>query len=338
MDLGRIHRMGSRMGGDLVIPPAVPVTVPVTVLMPVRDPPVEMLKRAIASITTQTFADFEFLIVDDGSRSESTRACLVRAANADERIRIAWEAHGGVTRALNTGLQLARGEWIARQDADDWSEPGRLAAQIEFLQNNPHTGLCGTAAWMHQGNGRRLWLRRFAGTREEILADFWKGSPFVHGSVMFHAATARALGGYREEFACAQDYDFLWRLTERAGAANLDRALYHYRYTSDSVSGQRASEQARAQRAAQRLALARRRGERENAAAALADSEADGPARFAAALRQADRLMLAGEYGRAWLAYVELLWGRPGSGLAWAKLARWGVFVAVPPVREACFR
>ncbi len=310
----------------------------VTVLMPVYDTPAAMLEQAIDSILHQSLGDFEFLVVDDGSRSEATRDCLICYAKADERIRVAWEAHGGVTRALNTGLRLARGGWIARQDSDDWSEMGRLAAQLGFLRAHPEIGVCGTAAWMHQSNGRRLWLRRFAGSLEEIAAAFWKGSPFVHGSVMFRTEAARSLGGYREEFACAQDYDFLWRLTEAAGAANLDQALYHYRYSSGSVSGRRAAEQARSYRAAQRLALARRRGEREDVAAALAASEAGRQARFAAALKQADHVMLAGEYGRAWRAYVELAWGRPGSGLAWAKLARWGVFVAVPPMREACFR
>jgi glycosyltransferase involved in cell wall biosynthesis len=314
----------------------------VTVVMPVYDTPVEMLERAIDSILGQTFAGFEFLIVDDGSRKEETRHCLMRRLKLDERVRVTWEPHGGVTRALNTGLRLARGGLIARQDADDWSEPERLEVQVEFFREHRSIGLCGTAAWTHQRNGRRLWLRRMPRERDEILAAFWGGSPFVHGSVMFRRDLALSLGGYRDEFVCAQDYDFLWRLTETAGAANLDQALYHYRYTGGSVSAHRAAEQARACRGARTLALARRRGEPEAVEASLLGEtlaeERGRQAPLAAALKEADHSMLSGEYGRAFRAYVRLIRGSPGSGLAWAKLARWGMFVAVPPMREACFR
>lgn len=291
------------------------VIIPMTVLMPVFDAPADLLERSIDSILRQTFREFEFLIVDDGSRSEETRECLRLQAKADARVRVVWEEHGGVTRALNTGLRLARGALIARQDADDWSEPARLEAQDNFFRAHPAAGLCGTAAWTHQENGRRLWRRRLPSGQEEILAAFWRGNPFVHGSVMFRRDRAMSLGGYREEFRCSQDYDFLWRLTETGGAANLEEALYHYRYASRSVSAQRAAEQARAYAAAQTLALARRRSEAEDVAGAL--GRADGlRSIFEAALKQADHLMLAGAYGRACRAYLRLAFEKPASALA----------------------
>jgi glycosyltransferase involved in cell wall biosynthesis len=316
--------------------------VTITVLMPVFDTRPDLLEQAIASILSQTYlapslTDFEFLIVDDGSERAPTRECLVEAEKRDRRIRVVWNQHRGITRTLNAGLALARGEWIARQDADDWSEPGRLAAQLEFCRVHPDVGVCGTAAWTHQEDGVRLWRKRLPLEHSEVLAGFWTGNPFVHGSVMFRRAPALSIGGYREEFGCSQDYDFLWRLAESAGAANLGEALYHYRYASGSISARRAAEQAVARRAAQVLALARRRGETEDVAAALA-IQAGGGSILEAGLKQADHAMLAGAYGQACRDYLRLLRSSPASALAWAKLARCGLFVAVPPMRELCFR
>jgi hypothetical protein len=153
---------------------------------------------------------------------------------------------------------------------------------------------------------------------------------------MFPRGAAVAAGGYRQEFRCSQDYDFLWRLAERGVAANLEEPLYHYRYTSGSVSAGRAEEQAQAHRAIQQLGAARRRGEQENVAQALAAAGRLHGSR--SLLKQADHLMLAGDYRRAWTAYRQLLGSHPESLLAWAKVARLGVFRIFPPLREACFR
>ena len=308
----------------------------VTVLMAVYDPPLEMLDQALESILCQTFADFEFLIIDDGSRSPVVRGFLAQRAKYDGRIRIAGEPHRGLTVSLSRGLALARGTWIARQDTDDWSEPVRLERQMEYVGAHPQTVVLGTGAWTHQQDGRPLWPLRLPTAHADILARLPRGNPFVHGSVMFPRAVAVAAGGYREEFRCSQDYDFLWRLAERGIAANLAEPLYHYRYTSGSISAGRAEEQARAHRAIQRLAGARQNGELEDVAGALA--AAGDEHSFSARLKQADHLMLAGDYRRAWTAYSKLLKSNPRDPLAWAKLARLGVFRAFPRLREACFR
>jgi glycosyltransferase involved in cell wall biosynthesis len=311
----------------------------VTVLMAVYDPPTAMLEQAVDSILHQTFADFEFLIIDDGSRDSSVRVFLGQRAEHDARIRIAVEPHRGLTPSLNRGLQLARGTWVARQDADDWSEPLRLERQIEHFRAHPETTVLGTIAWTHQQDGRPLWRLRLPVEHGDILAWLPRGNPFVHGSVMFPRAAAVSAGGYREEFRCSQDYDFLWRLAECGGAANLAEPLYHYRYTSASVSAGRAAEQARAHRAVQRLAAARRSGEREDIATALAEAEnilVVGA--LEAFLKQADHLMLAGKYRQAWAAYSTLLGSHPRNLLAWTKLARLGIFWTLPRLREGCFR
>ena len=313
----------------------------VTALMAVYDTPLDLLERAIDSILAQTFTDFEFLIVDDGSQPV-TQLYLKRRMEMDARVQVVYERHRGLTPSLNRGLQLARGEFIARQDADDWSEPSRLELQLAHMRSNPRTVLCGANAWTHQQNGNPLWLLNLPETHAQILRALPKGNPFVHGSVVFRRDAARALGGYREAFKCSQDYDFFWRLAEQQGeAVNLPQALYHYRYAARSISAERAAEQAAVHQTVTRLAEARGRGEPEDIAGTLAASRKElkaGAAGFRARLKQADHLMLAGAYGRALRTYLDLLRIHPAHLLAWGKLARLGVFFTLPPAREACFR
>jgi len=310
----------------------------ITVLMTVYDTSVGMLRQAVDSILSQTFADFEFLIVDDGSRDQLVRSFLVERAKRDARIRVAWEPHRGLTTSLNRGLALATGRLIARQDADDWSGPSRLERQLAWFRVHPEAAVLGTGAWTHQQDGSPLWRLHLPVTHAEILKAFPQGNPFVHGSVMFSRAQAAAAGGYREEFPCSQDYDFFWRLAEQGIAGNLSEALYHYRYTCGSVSAERAGEQARAHLAIRRLGEARGRGEREDLERALEDTAETSGAAWRVQLKQADHRMLAGDYRGAWIAYSGLLEAHPVNPLAWAKLARLGVFRVFPKLREACFR
>jgi glycosyltransferase involved in cell wall biosynthesis len=236
---------------------------------------------------------------------------------------------------LNVGLRMASGSWIARQDADDWSEPDRIARQVEFFAGHRGAVLCGTAAWTHQHDGSTLWRAAMPCSHGEILRALQTGNPFFHGSAMFLKGAALAIGGYREEFRCAQDYDFFWRLTESGEAANLCDALYHYRYAGGSVSVRHGIEQARAHRAAQRLVAARRGGETEDVARAF---EGDAEPGVGAELKQVDHVMLAGNYRLARRLYWDLVRRNPSNVRAWGKLARWGVFVAAPAAREWCFR
>ena len=314
--------------------------VKITVLMAVRDTPPEMLRRAMDSILAQTLREFEFLILDDGSERAETCAELEREGAADSRVRLVRGPPRGLTATLNRGLGLATGEFIARQDADDWSEPDRLRRQAAFLDEHPQIALCGSNAWTHRHDGRPLWATHLPEGAAAIREALWKGNPFVHGVTLFRADIAKRLGGYREEFPFAQDYDLFWRLSDAAGAANLPEPLYHYRYNAGAVSAQRAAEQARAHRAAQLLADARQAGAAEDVAGALQraglELENTGPLRTR--LKQIDHRLLAGDFGAAGRAYAELVTAHPASRLAWGKLLRWAVFAAFPQAREWCFR
>ena len=113
--------------------------VKITVLMAVRDTLPTMLRQAIKSIRGQTLREFELLILDDGSEQAETCAELERQAAGDSRIRLERGPPRGVTATLNRGLALAAGAFIARQDADDWSEPRRLERQMEYVRAHPET-------------------------------------------------------------------------------------------------------------------------------------------------------------------------------------------------------
>ncbi len=313
----------------------------VTVLMAVRDTPSGMLGEAIASIRQQTLRDFEFLILDDGSERTDTLAELDRQATADSRIRLVRGVAAGLTATLNRGLALAHCGLIARQDADDWSEPERLDRQAGFLREHSELSLCGSNAWTHRQDGRPLWATRLPENAAAIRAALWRGNPFTHGSTMFRREAARAVGGYRQEFSCSQDYDFFWRLSDAGGGANLREPLYHYRYGSGTVSARRAAQQALTHRAAQFLGEARRLGVAEDVAGSIeraAEEIQKGGVPLRLALKQIDHRMLAGELRASGRAYAELLAEHPASCMAWGKLLRWAVFSGVPPARSWCFQ
>ncbi len=348
----------------------------ITVLMSVYNARPDELRRAIESILRQSWADFEFLILDDGSTDSATIKELATLAAADRRIRLELEPHRGLTRTLNRGLGLARGEWIARQDADDWSDPDRLQCQMRRA-TEPGQGeeitACGTNAWMHRQDGRPLWPTRLPEDAMSVRHAFYEGNPMVHGSVLFRADVARQIGGYREAFPCSQDYDFFWRLSESGPVVNLVAPLYHYCFTASSVSSSRAREQAQVHWAAQFLAHRRRNREPEDVPEALrlAGHSLQSPAAQAgsvlpagsgagsitgaaditgaaegmgatdrclrAALKQADHRLLAGDFRGAFAEYLRLLRGHPSSLLSWGKVARWAIFTACPPMRRSCF-
>jgi hypothetical protein len=319
--------------------------VKITVLMAVYETPLRWLREAVDSVLGQTYRYFEFLIVDDGNCDSALIEYLGSVEASDSRVRVLHEPQRGLTRSLNRGLDQARGDWIARQDADDWSAPHRLEMQVRFLEANREVCLCGSNAWTHQASGRPLWPTDLPRGHAEILGVFPARNPFIHGAAIFSRRRALALGGYCESFPCAQDYDFFWRLAETGPVANLAEPLYHYRYTPGSISASRATDQAVAYTAARKLAHARAReggpGSSEiQTALAASRREVHETMRgiLGSQLKAADHLLLAGEYGQALRAYLLLIAGHPASALAWAKLARYGLFLALPPAREASFR
>ena len=155
------------------------------------------LREAVNSILNQTFKDFEFIIINDGS-TDGTREIL--ESYNDPRIILIHKGNMGLTQSLNKGIALAKGKYIARQDADDISLPERLEKQIEFLERNEKVALLGTAIEIIDEIGNYLQTIKPPTDDSSIRKGIKQNNYFCHGSVIFKRQGFFELGGYREFF------------------------------------------------------------------------------------------------------------------------------------------
>lgn len=196
----------------------------ISVLMPVYNGE-RYLREAIDSILGQTFPDFEFIVVNDGSTDGTVD--IVRSYR-DPRIRfVENETNLGLVRSLNNGVDLAEGAYLARMDCDDVSLPERLAVQAAFLDAHPSIGVCGTWARTIDEHGRIIGkVRPLSGAAIHRL--FWRPSPILHPTSMIRTKLLKE-SKYSPDFPHAEDYELWLRLYARTGFRNLDRYLLHYR-------------------------------------------------------------------------------------------------------------
>lgn len=195
------------------------------------------LREAIESILKQTFSDFEFLIVDDGSTDQSRRIVL---SYEDSRIRLLQNSENiGLTRSLNRGLEEARADLIARQDADDISYPQRLGRQVAYMEQHPDVVLLGTQARNINSTGRRICS--LPNTKaSDVCGIKWQlmmSSAFAHTSVMFRKdIVLDAMGGYDPDYNGREDFELWSRVVREYSAANLTEKLVDLRCHSESVT------------------------------------------------------------------------------------------------------
>jgi glycosyltransferase involved in cell wall biosynthesis len=218
----------------------------VSVAMPVYNAG-RYLAQAVESILSQTLADFEFIIIDDGSTDDS-RALLERYAAADPRIRLISRPNTGYCIALREALLLARAGYFARMDADDISLPKRLELQANFLDVNPACLAVGCRVVIIDPDGEELGeVHRFE-SHEAIDQHHLTGAGgavITHPSAMFRTESVRAVGGYRADREPAEDLDLFLRLAETGKLAKLPDVLLKYRVHLNSVGHSRRAEQMR---------------------------------------------------------------------------------------------
>lgn len=192
------------------------------------------LREAIDSILTQTYADFEFVIIDDGSTDES--ANIIRSY-IDARIRFVQQENRGLPAGLNQGIGLSTGEYIARMDADDISELSRLARQVRYMDDNPSCVLVGTGASLIDKDGLLLHSMTMPRGQDDNIRELQRGaSPFIHGSVMFKKVAVSQCGYYDERSTGHEDW-VLWTKMIRLGEmTNLPQILYRHRLTPEAIT------------------------------------------------------------------------------------------------------
>ena len=208
------------------------------------------LEQAIESVLQQTFADFELVIVDDGS-TDDTPAVLRSYAEGDPRIRVVrYEQNRGVAGALNHGIEACRAPLIARHDGDDMSPVTRLEVQKAFLDARPETAICGTGMYVIDEDNKLMNEIHHPVDYESIRAFLrTTGCPFVHGSVLVRAEALRKLGGYStaKEFRVVEDYELWVRMAVEHRMENIpNRALYFHRHHPHKIGVRYMKEQARA--------------------------------------------------------------------------------------------
>ena len=225
----------------------------ISVLMPVHNGE-PFVAQAMESVLEQGFGDFELIVVDDGSQ-DATAALLADYAARDERVRVVRQPVAeGLTRSLNRSLALARGDLIARMDADDVCLPNRFEQQVEQLMRQPHLAAIGAAVEFIDHDGVRTGAWHPPVSRPEVLWQLIGGSPIPHPAAMIRRAWLHRLGGYDEAYRYAQDYDLWRRIVQHGGQlSNVRKALLRYR-----AHPAQASQSRRRAQAASAAAIARR--------------------------------------------------------------------------------
>jgi len=190
----------------------------ISVVMPVYNC-AKYVREAIESILNQTYQDFEFIIVNDGS-TDNTQGILNEYANKDKRIKLINQSNQGIVLALNNGLSHAKGEWIARLDADDIAMPERLEQQLDYVKKRPEVVLLGSGYIVIDQYGNEIKKYRYPSNHKDIIRQIEVGnSPFPHSSAFFRKSITQEVGLYRNRLNGAEDCD-LWLRIGNSGLIN----------------------------------------------------------------------------------------------------------------------
>ena len=193
----------------------------------------KFIKEAIDSVLGQTFRDFELIVLNDCSRDRTEEIIL---SYTDERIVYHKnEQNMGVAGTLNRGLAAARGEYIARMDADDISLPERFARQAEYLDTHPDVAVLGTNVETFDENGP-VCTGWSATDPKQMKVDLLFSCGLAHPSVMMRREVVQALGGYDLAFEGMEDYDLWCRVAETHGVTTLKEILFRYRVHGGQVT------------------------------------------------------------------------------------------------------
>jgi len=210
----------------------------ISVVMPVYNAQ-KYLDEAIQSILSQTYQDFEFIIINDGSKDKSLQI-IEKYQNKDERIILISRENRGLVASLNEGIERAKGKYIARMDADDISLPQRFEKQIELMEKE-NLDICGAHFFIINESNKYLSARVVSCKTDFNKIILTRSVPFPHGTVMFrksfykkhHLAYGDTLYNKAEDYALWINF-----AKHNAGISNVDEFLFKYRHLENSLSKQ----------------------------------------------------------------------------------------------------
>jgi GT2 family glycosyltransferase len=207
----------------------------VSVILPVWNGE-RYLSAAIESVIRQTHADFELLIVDDGSTDRS-REIAGEFARREPRIVLIDREHSGLVPALNAALALARGQYVARMDADDISMPSRLEKQVGYLDAHESCVAVGSHVEVIDDGGEKIGVRRYPAQHQAIVQALISGASasLAHPTVLMRKDALLAVGGYRAGRFPSEDLDLWLRLSRAGELANIPEMLLRYRRHAATV-------------------------------------------------------------------------------------------------------
>lgn len=299
-----------------------PASIPrISVVMPVYNA-VRFLEAAVTSILEQTFPDFELICVDDGSTDASLRL-LQQLQQRDKRIRIISRPNTGIVRALNDGLAVARGEFVARMDSDDLALPERFKIQVDFLDANPEVVCVGARARCIDVDDDPTGVWRVplehAGIESRHIQE-GLGGGIIHPVVMIRRQVLMDAGGYHTGTELAEDLDLWLRLAEVGKLANIPAVLLNYRIVSTGLSMSRRVDQERQARTVVNAARTRR---------GLAPLDTPVEPQIPNEVSQLQRFVLEASYEGYWKSARKYAWRlikkTPGTYQGWLTFVRAGI-------------
>lgn len=194
----------------------------------------QFLKQAVQSILNQSFSDFEFIIIDDGSTDKSAE--IIRKLG-DSRVRLVHQTNHGLVNALNKGLRLARGTFIARQDADDISKPTRFKKELDWISAEPRRAVVGSFFTYIDTKESKPSITLTTPTKhKDLLRMLYFNNPFAHGSTMIRRDALVEVGGYRNNYGHNEDYDLWSRIGKHWIMGQIPEVLYLYRINENGIS------------------------------------------------------------------------------------------------------
>ncbi len=197
----------------------------------------EFVLQAVESIQNQTYANWELIIVNDGS-TDGTSKILTKLAKNDKRILlISCRKNRGASVASNLGLSKAKGQFIARMDSDDISMPDRLVKQVRFLQSHPEVIVVGGQCELIDREGENIGMKNFPTQHKDIYEALYQYNPIQHPSLMVNTKMLGKLKiTYHADVLLAHDLEILFNLAQHGKLANLNNVILQYRIHTDSLS------------------------------------------------------------------------------------------------------